>query len=113
MLAYVCFVCLLIIYLFAGLFYYFILFYWSSFTYLLKYFGIGGEVGYRRVFTNMLRVCLFRSGDHDYIGSCTTTLRDICPERLVWLCGCGCAGMVYMLVVTENDRSIVSAWKLN
>ena len=31
---------------------------------------------------NFVATC--RSGDHDYIGSCTTTLADICPERLVF-----------------------------
>lgn len=26
-------------------------------------------------------MCDFRSGDHDYIGSCTTTLREITPDK--------------------------------
>ncbi|XP_064406207.1 copine-9-like isoform X1 [Halichondria panicea] len=36
-----------------------------------------------------------KSGDHDYIGSCTATLREICPER---------GGQVYNLAVMNEEK---------
>lgn len=54
------------------------------------------------------------SGNHDFIGSCTTCLRDICPERCSnYVCGYNVVGsrnMSRLLVAHKCSSILLRAW---